>query len=167
MLSTHHRLPLVVAVLSALSLPVAAHGAPEVEVATSTSTATLDTVTVTGTRAQGRTVRESAAPIDVLSAEDIRAANATSLLDALNTTVPSFNLPLETGDLNSMVRAGQLRGLNSSHVLVLVDGKRRHATALLGAGGFGGAAPADLALIPTGAIARIEVLRDGASAIYG
>lgn len=65
---TDPRLPLVVAVLSALSLPVATHGAPEVEVATSTSTATLDTVTVTGTRAQGRTVRESAAPIDVLSA---------------------------------------------------------------------------------------------------
>lgn len=169
MLSTHHRLPLALAIVSALSLPLAARAAPETNASaiTATSTATLDTVTVTGTRAQGRTVRESAAPIDVLSAEDIRAANATSLLDVLNTTVPSFNLPLETGDLNSMVRAGQLRGLNSSHVLVLVDGKRRHATALLGAGGFGGAAPADLALIPTGAIERIEVLRDGASAIYG
>lgn len=165
------RHPLPATLLSILVLPftATAAGGPDADASADAAghAATLDTVTVTGTRATSRTVRESAAPIDIISAEDIRAANATSLLDVLNTTVPSFNLPLETGDLNSMVRAGQLRGLNASHVLVLIDGKRRHSTALLGAGGFGGASPADLALIPTGAIERIEVLRDGASAIYG
>ncbi|KAF1686981.1 TonB-dependent receptor [Pseudoxanthomonas broegbernensis] len=127
----------------------------------------LDAVVVTGTRGVARTVDGSEAPIDVLSAEDIGRANKSNLLDVLNTALPSFNLPLETGDLNSMVRAGQLRGLNASHTLVLVNGKRWHSTALLGAGGFGAAAPVDLGLIPNAAIKRIEVLRDGASAIYG
>jgi iron complex outermembrane recepter protein len=127
----------------------------------------IDTVIVTGTRGEQRTVQSSPAPVDVLSGEAIGQANRSNLLDALNTLLPSFNLPLETGDLNSMVRAGQLRGLNSSHTLVLVNGKRRHSTALLGAGGFGAAAPVDLGLIPSAAIKRIEVLRDGASAIYG
>ncbi|MBO9715808.1 MAG: TonB-dependent receptor [Pseudoxanthomonas sp.] len=127
----------------------------------------IDAVIVTGTRGVARTVQSSPAPIDVLSAEDIERANRTNLLDVLNTTLPSFNLPLETGDLNSMVRSGQLRGLNTSHTLVLVNGKRWHSTALLGAGGFGAAAPVDLGLIPNTVIKRIEVLRDGASAIYG
>ena len=127
----------------------------------------LDAVLVTGTRRVERTVANSEAPIDVVAAEDIRDANRSNLLDVLSTVLPSFNLPLETGDLNSMVRAGQLRGLNASHTLVLVNGKRWHSTALLGAGGFGAAAPVDLGLIPNAAIKRIEVLRDGASAIYG
>lgn len=163
-----HGNTLAVSILLVLASSIAADAHAEVAVAAASASATnLDTVTVTGSRAVARTVRESPAPIDVVSAEDLRSADATNLLDALNTLLPSFNLPLETGDLASMVRAGQLRGLNSSHVLVLIDGKRRHSTALLGAGGFGGAAPADLALIPSGAIQRIEVLRDGASAIYG
>jgi iron complex outermembrane recepter protein len=137
------------------------------ELAANIEAASIDTVIVTGARGEQRTVESSPAPVDVLSGEAIEQANRSNLLDALNTLLPSFNLPLETGDLNSMVRAGQLRGLNSSHTLVLVNGKRRHSTALLGAGGFGAAAPVDLGLIPSAAIKRIEVLRDGASAIYG
>jgi len=128
----------------------------------------LKTVSVTGSRGSNRTVKSSTAPIDVLSDDTITQANQTGLLQTLNNTLPSFNVPGLPGyGTNSVVRAGQLRGLNSSHVLVLVNGKRRHSTARLGAGGFAAAAPVDLGLIPTGAIERIEVLRDGASAIYG
>lgn len=132
-------------------------------------TAPLDTIIVTGARAgENRTVDSSPAPIDVLSNETIRQANQTGLLQSIANTLPSFSVPgLPTYGINSVVRAGQLRGLNSSHVLVLVNGKRRHATARLGAGNFPASAPVDLGLIPTGSIARIEVLRDGASAIYG
>lgn len=129
---------------------------------------TLDNVIVTGARASGRTVESSAAPIDVLSSVDIQRANKANLLETLNTLLPSFNVPnVATPNVGSMIRAGQLRGLNPDHVLVLVNGKRRHSTAFLGAGGFSASAPADLSLIPSGAIQRIEVLRDGASAIYG
>ena len=161
---------------SALALGVAASwsttapaaeaaGASSLDAATADA---VDTLIVTGSRARGRTVENSPAPIDVLSATDIRAANQTNLLDVLNTLTPSFNLPsVATPDIGSMVRAGQLRGLSPDQTLVLVNGKRRHGVAFLGAGGFGGSAPADLSLIPTAAIDRIEILRDGASAIYG
>ncbi|HEY4366102.1 MAG TPA: TonB-dependent receptor [Steroidobacteraceae bacterium] len=127
----------------------------------------VETLVVTGARGEARTAEDSPTPIDVLSGTAINEANRGNLLDTLNTLLPSYNLPLETGDLNSMVRAGQLRGLDAGHTLVLVNGKRWHSTALLGAGGFGAAAPVDMALIPNGAIKRIEVLRDGAAAIYG
>ncbi len=129
----------------------------------------LGAVVITGARgSQNRTVEKSPAPIDVISEDVVRKANQPNLLQTLNTALPSFNVPGLPGyGINSVVKAGQLRGLNSSHVLVLVNGKRRHATSRLGAGGFAASAPVDLGLIPTGSIERIEVLRDGASAIYG
>lgn len=129
----------------------------------------LETITVTGTRRGAlRADVSSPTPIDVLSSASIQQANQVNLLQTLNNTLPSFNVPgLPTYGLDSVIKAGQLRGLNSSHVLVLVNGKRRHATARLGAGNFAASAPVDLGLIPTGSIERIEVLRDGASAIYG
>ena len=127
-----------------------------------------DSIVVTGSRAASRTAAESAAPIDLLSSESVEKANKANLLEALNALLPSYNLPnVSTPNIGSMVRAGQLRGLNPDQTLVLVNGKRRHSTAFLGAGGFSASAPADLSLIPTGAISRIEVLRDGASATYG
>ena len=128
----------------------------------------LDTVIVTGARGAGRTVANSAAPIDVLSAQQLLATGKLNLLEALDTALPSFNLPARVQpDLGSIVRAGQLRNLDPSHTLVLVNGKRRHTTAIVNEDGFPGSVATDLALIPTGAIARVEILRDGASAIYG
>lgn len=131
--------------------------------------ALLSAVVVTGSRTrEARTVASSPTPIDVLSNENLEQSNQRNLLEALNHSLPSFNVPTLPGyGINSAVKAGQLRGLNSSHTLVLVNGKRRHSTARLGAGGFVASAPVDLGLIPTGAIERIEVLRDGAAAIYG
>lgn len=125
-------------------------------------------IVVTGSRTSGRTAKDSPAPVDILSGEVVEKANKANLLESLNTLLPSFNLPnVATPNVGSMVRAGQLRGLNPDHTLVLINGKRRHSTAFLGAGGFSASAPADLSLIPSGAVSRIEVLRDGASAIYG
>jgi len=133
-----------------------------------TATAIVPAVLVTGARSEPRTVLSSPAPVDVLSADAIDAAAKPGLLETLNSLLPSFNLPNWVGFGNStLVRGGQLRGLSPDHTLVLINGKRRHATALLGAGGFAASAPADLSLIPSGAIERIEVLRDGASALYG
>lgn len=95
---------------SALALGVAASwsttapaaeaaGASSLDAATADA---VDTLIVTGSRAQGRTVENSPAPIDVLSATDIRAANQTNLLDVLNTLTPSFNLP-SVADRKSVV----------------------------------------------------------------
>ena len=122
-----------------------------------------------GRAVSGRTVEHSPAPIDVLGAAELASTGKADVLDILNTALPSWNTPLRGGTSGhgSMVRAAQLRGLSPNHTLVLVNGKRWHNTALMTAGGLTGQAPVDLALIPSGLISRVEVMRDGASAIYG
>jgi iron complex outermembrane receptor protein len=72
-------------------------------------------------------------------------------------------------DGTSAIRPAQLRGLSPDQVLILVNGKRRHTSALLNVNGSigRGSSAADLNAIPVSAIARVEVLRDGASAQYG
>ncbi|MGV3768643.1 MAG: TonB-dependent receptor plug domain-containing protein [Sphingobium phenoxybenzoativorans] len=127
---------------------------------------------VTGTRGQPRTVTESAAPIDVVSGDQLeKMGGATSLRDVLTQLVPSFQAQtVASSSWDSLARPAGLRGLGGAHVLVLVNGKRRHNSALINLSSFSmssGSNPVDLDLIPNGAIRSIEVLRDGASAQYG
>ena len=132
----------------------------------------LDKVIVTGTRASDRTVLESTSPIDVLTAEDIRKAGVLNgeLGSALQALLPSFNFPRQSNSGGAdHVRAAQLRGLSPDQVLVLINGKRRHTSALVNTGSKTGkgTTPVDFNAIPVSAIKRIEVLRDGAGAQYG
>lgn len=130
---------------------------------------TLDTVIVTGTRAE-RTVSSSLQPIDVITSEQLQHLGTTEFASALARLVPSISFPQPvTISGAEVVRPVTLRGLSPDQVLVLVDGKRRHTGALLNMGGAigRGSNPTDLNAIPISAIARIEVLRDGASARYG
>ncbi|KAK0330983.1 hypothetical protein LTR94_030697, partial [Friedmanniomyces endolithicus] len=94
-----------------------------------------------------------------------------SLRDALGVLLPSFNsLTVSSSSWNSVARPAGLRGLGGSHVLVLVNGKRRHNSSLLNLSTGSvdqGANSVDIDLIPAAAIKRIEVLRDGAAAQYG
>ncbi|CAD7731229.1 Vitamin B12 transporter BtuB [Xanthomonas hydrangeae] len=133
--------------------------------------ATLDTVLVTGSRSSTRTVKNSSTPIDVVSAQELVATGQGNLLDALQRTLPSLSqVGGYQSDQESLVRGYQLRNLSPGYTLVLINGKRRNASAYVSGangGGFPGHAWADLALIPIAAIDRVEVLRDGASAIYG
>ncbi|KAF1015227.1 MAG: Vitamin B12 transporter BtuB [Stenotrophomonas maltophilia] len=125
----------------------------------------LDAMLVTGTRASNRTQFDTMAPVDVFTKEDIKSVESTDLKDVLAQLVPSFvvqRLPMADGQV--FVRPATLRGLSPDQTLVLVNGRRFHRSALLG---NRGAQAADLAQIPTSAIKRIEVLRDGASAQYG
>jgi iron complex outermembrane receptor protein len=164
---------LLLATVISHALATTAWAAPEAGASAGASGAaagaTLDTVIVTGSRVGGRTVKSSEAPIDIISGEEVQKASKTDLLEALQVLVPSLTLPSQpsNGLASRVVRGAYLRGLSPGHTLVLVNGKRRHATASVGAGGSEAAQPADLGLIPTAAIERIEVLRDGASAIYG
>ncbi|MEG8143372.1 TonB-dependent receptor [Xanthomonas hortorum pv. gardneri] len=131
---------------------------------------TLDTVIVTGTRVSDRTVAESQSPIDIISAESLQATGTSELATALARALPSLNFPRPAlSDGTSAIRPAQLRGLSPDQVLVLVNGKRRHTSSLLNLNGMigRGAAAVDLNTIPVAAIARVEVLRDGASAQYG
>jgi iron complex outermembrane receptor protein len=126
-------------------------------------------VVVTGSRVSGRTVENSASPIDVLTQEDLANSGSDNLLGALVALVPSFNLPGQSPqpDLGSIVLGVQQRNLSPAYTLVLINGKRRNTTAVVNEGGFAGSAAVDLGLIPTSAIDHVEVLRDGASALYG
>jgi iron complex outermembrane recepter protein len=127
-------------------------------------------VIVTGTRRDGRTVAESPVPIDVIGADSLQNVGSTDTNKALSVLVPSFNFPQPsiTGGTD-IIRPATLRGLGPDHTLVLVNGKRRHVSALLNINGTvgRGAAAADMSLLPVASIQRIEVLRDGAAAQYG
>ena len=162
--------PLAGALLLALSAtPASAQDAPD---ATAAQASTLDTVIVTGTRARDRTVLESTVPVDVLTADDIRKAGVLNgeLGSALQALLPSLNFPRQSNSGGAdHVRPAQIRGLAPDQALVLVNGKRRHTTALVSTGSkIGrGTTPVDFNAIPVSAVKRIEVLRDGAGAQYG
>ena len=133
-------------------------------------TTDVQELVVTGTRGAPRTVIDSPTPIDVLSANELERTGRAGAFASLQTLVPSFNLPARAGGGTSTVIAtGGLRGLNPDQTLVLVNGKRRHKTSLINSVSslYNGSVPADLDHIPTSAIGRIEVLRDGAAAQYG
>lgn len=129
----------------------------------------VDEVIVTGTRTTTRTVTTSLAPIDVLTAEVLEKSGKQSVRDLVSTLVPSANTSNSGAGASFAVKTVSLRGLASDQVLVLVNGKRRHNTAILFVNGTtqAGQSPPDLDLIPAASIQRIEVLRDGASAQYG
>ena len=134
--------------------------------------ARLGTVLVTGTRGTARTVLDSPVPVDVLTAADLKSTGASNgeLGQALQTLLPSFSFPRQSNSGGAdHVRAAQLRGMSPDQVLVLVNGKRRHTSALVNdSSKIGrGTAPVDFNSIPISAIKRIEVLRDGAGAQYG
>lgn len=132
----------------------------------------IELVVVTASRSRADTVLETSVPVDVVGSQQIESAGAFGgeLAQTLQVLVPSFNLSRQsnsgTGDL---VRPAQLRGLSPDQVLVLINGKRRHTTSITGIDlKIGrGTAPVDFNSIPTNAIKRIEVLRDGAGAQYG
>ncbi|MBH3460542.1 TonB-dependent receptor plug domain-containing protein [Pseudomonas putida] len=130
----------------------------------------LDTVVVVGNRGQARTLAESPAPVDVISSKQLLATGQPDLTRALSRVLPSLNQPASSGfGSTSVMRPISLRGLNGDQVLVLVNGKRRHNSALLNNGTYlnSGSQPVDLDMIPTALVDHVEILRDGASAQYG
>ncbi|RMH21279.1 MAG: TonB-dependent receptor [Acidobacteria bacterium] len=131
-------------------------------------------IIVTGTRKEGLVPTETLSPIDVLPAELIADQANFDLTDGISRIAPSFNtqrFPIADG--TAFIRPVTLRNLSPDHTLVLVNGTRRHRSALvnlqlapLGTVNQGSQA-VDFSTLPAAAIERIEVLRDGASAQYG
>jgi iron complex outermembrane receptor protein len=134
------------------------------------SVTSLDEVVVTGTRQTNRTVAESMSPIQVLNPQALEQSGKLGVQEILANVLPSFDLPSNSGsNLSNVVRIAEFRGLNPDQVLILINGKRRHPSAIVNVSGTVGvgAQAVDLNTIPPGAIARIEVLSDGAAAQYG
>ncbi|NMH65880.1 TonB-dependent receptor plug domain-containing protein [Shewanella salipaludis] len=152
---------LALAVAANFSLP-AANAADE--------QAQVEKITIIGSRIALRTVTDSAAPVDIITAEQLESTGMTETAKALQFAAPSYNFPFSSvTDGSDAVRPASLRGMSPDHTLVLVNGKRRHGSALVHLSGTvgKGSSNVDLNAIPMTAIKRIEILRDGASAQYG
>ncbi|HEX3367413.1 TonB-dependent receptor [Phenylobacterium sp.] len=132
--------------------------------------AAVEELVVTGSRAAPVSRLETLAPVDVVTAQSLQKRGSTELAAALAATVPSLDFPRPSNtDGTDSVRPLTLRGQGPDETLVLINGVRAHTSALVNLNGSvgRGSAAVDLNTIPEIAIDRIEVLRDGASAIYG
>ncbi len=143
----------------------------EVNVSLNSSSNDLQEVILVGTRGTGRAKIESPVPVDVIKLSEVGLNTARmDLTSSLNYAAPSFNYNKQSGaDGADHVDIGTLRGLGPDQTLVLVNGKRRHSTALVGLFGTRGrgGSGVDLNGFPQFSVDRIEILRDGASAQYG
>ena len=138
--------------------------------AASGTTDTSQQVVVTGSRARNRTVFDSPVPVDVLSGPQLtQSLSSGDVGQALQALDPAINMPrVSSSGTSDTVRTVQLRGLAPDETLVLVNGKRRHASAVMDTEGlFPGTVSVDINALPVSAIDAIEVLRDGAGAQYG
>jgi iron complex outermembrane receptor protein len=154
-----------------LALTIASLFASGAAMAQTTSTAPeTATVVVTGTRVANRTALDTSAPVDIISAETLKNSGTTELNQALSIALPSLNFPRPSlTDGTDTVRPAMLRGMAPDQSLVLVNSKRRHASALVNLNGSigRGSAAVDMNTIPSAIVKNIEVLRDGAAAQYG
>ncbi|MEA2712738.1 MAG: iron complex outerrane recepter protein, partial [Gemmatimonadales bacterium] len=126
---------------------------------------------VIGSRARHTASEELAVPVDVFPAQILQQQGTMETSQILQAVAPSINFPRQSvTDAGDIVRPFTLRGLSPDHTLVLVNGWRRHQTALVNNFTYGmgaGSSGVDLNALPVSAVDRIEVLRDGASAQYG
>jgi iron complex outermembrane recepter protein len=163
-------LPLAAGIAVVIFSMPSAWAAVDATAPASTEEDLLQQVIVTGTRQIGIVAAESAAPIQIVAGDALLATGKSNLIDALAQLVPSFQAQAFGADMANQTLQARLRGLSPNHVLVLVDGKRRHTTASLaidGGSAYSGGAGVDLNFIPLAAVDHIEVLTEGAAAQYG
>lgn len=133
---------------------------------------TIEEVIIVGSRStKPRSVSDSTVPVDVISGEDFNnVGGSADLTDNLRVAVPSYTATPATGDGSAFVRPTSLRGTAPDQTLVLVNGKRRHRSALVqffAPAAGNGAHGVDVGMLPGIALKSVEVLRDGAAAQYG
>lgn len=137
----------------------------------STRVSNVEEVVILGSRNGARSKMDSPVPVDVFNLkQESLVLPQTNISAILNSVAPSFTSTIQTNaDGTDHLDPAQLRGLGPDQVLVLVNGKRRHTSALVNVNGSPGRGTVgtDLNAIPSFAIQKIEVLRDGASAQYG
>lgn len=128
----------------------------------------LERIEITGSAIK-RVEAETAQPVEVYTKKEIERTGATNLNEFIR-TIPSVDV-FDQGELTSNSPSGsgtasiRLRGLSESNLLVLLNGRRLPVNALYDASGAGAAV--DINMIPISAIERVEILKDGGSAIYG
>ena len=131
----------------------------------------IEEVIAIGTRGKPRSAADSPVPVEAIRSDELLAlGNSADLTDNLKMLVPSYTATPATGDGSAFVRPTSLRGTASDQTLVLVDGKRRHRSALVqffAPAAGNGAHGVDIGMIPSIALERVEVLKDGAASQYG
>ncbi len=157
----------------ALAAVVACAGlCTQVAVAQSADDDAYEEIVTIGTRsAKPRSAADSTVPIDVISGDVFNDLGGTAdITDNMKAAIPSFTAPPATGDGSAFIRPTSLRGTAADQTLVLINGKRRHRSALvqfLAPAAGSGAHATDIGMIPGIGIKTVEVLRDGASSQYG
>ena len=145
--------------------------ATQLDIALMVSVVELEGLVAVGTRAQPRTITESPVAVDVIPTAEIVNQGGTDMADLIRNAVPSFNVNTQPiSDAATFARPANLRGLSPDQTLVLVNGKRRHRSAVIvwyGNSISDGAQGPDISLVPGFALRQAEVLRDGAAAQYG
>jgi iron complex outermembrane receptor protein len=154
----------------AVSIIVASMG--QVALAQDASELNIEEVVTVGSRSnEPRSVTDSPVPVDVFSEAELAAfGNQADLTDTLKALVPSYTATPATGDGSAFIRPTSLRGMAPDQTLILVNGKRRHRSALVqffAPAAGNGAHGVDIGMIPSIALSNIQVLRDGAAAQYG
>jgi iron complex outermembrane receptor protein len=154
-----------------LALSIGAMFASTAQAQDSTATeGSAATVVVTGTRVANRSALDTAAAVDIISAETLKNTGTTEMNQALSVALPSLNFPRPSlTDGTDTIRPATLRGMAPDQSLVLVNSKRRHSSSLVNLNGSvgRGSAAVDMNTIPTAIVKNVEVLRDGAAAQYG
>ena len=132
--------------------------------------ATLREVVIVGSHFSPTSLLEKTEPAEVVNAARMNQSGHQSVGQMLQYAVPSFHSTAQTvSDGTDHISPATLRGLGPDQVLVLINGKRRHSSALVNINGTvgRGTVATDLNAIPASAIEKIEVLRDGAAVQYG
>ncbi|WP_265131893.1 TonB-dependent receptor plug domain-containing protein [Chryseobacterium oranimense] len=131
----------------------------------------IDEVSITGSRNKKRTITNTPVPVDVIDIKQVsQSTGQIEVNQLLQFSAPSFNSNKQSGsDGADATDPATLRGLGPDQTLLLLNGKRYHQSSLINVFGTKGRGNtgSDMNTIPIGAIKRIEVLRDGASAQYG
>ncbi len=153
------RTAIAVAVAGAVSVPAFAQQAD--------APAAKERIEVTGSNIK-RVEGETALPVTVITREDINRSGATTAVELLqligaNSSVGSVTSASTIGATTFSAQTANLRGLTGGRTLVLINGKRVNGFA----GELNGVQGVNLAVIPFAAIERVEILKDGASAVYG
>jgi iron complex outermembrane receptor protein len=130
-----------------------------------------ESITVIGSRRANASATDTPVPVDIIPmAKAVEQGGQFDLAQTLQYISPSFNSTRQTGADNAdLIDSAALRGLGSDQTLVLINGKRRHTTALVNLFGARnrGNTGTDLNAIPMLAVEAVQILRDGAAAQYG
>lgn len=130
----------------------------------------LEEIVLVGTRFNVNSLLTKAEPADIVKQEQLEQNAQIGITQLLQYSLPSFHSTYQTiSDGTDHIDPAALRGLGPDQLLVLINGKRRHSSSLVNINGTvgRGSVATDLNAIPTSAIEKIEVLRDGAAVQYG